>query len=238
MATRIPTYSEFMNKKKTVKFDDRYDFSQKVGLTESANMVIMGVDSDTDKCGFSTYDPCVDEVLRQDEVELSLAPEYFADIASEFDMSNFMVRLEVPTMETVWGVCEKKKAAMRAAKVSATQIEKAVWLTIAQSFRCNEVANQLIQVMKRRKILYELVNSGDRVNMSNKKYAKLTEKQWFAMLRLAFVSSDQRMLRPTKLKANLLKSIFNVDVAGSDELKDSLTLTLREAVYHKIIRKI
>jgi hypothetical protein len=203
-------------------------------VSESAKKVIVGFDPDVQASGLSVWSGKDGKVHRQDKIRLIYFERYLRDLIKDFGQENLIIRVEVPSNKTIFGVSQKA-------------IGKERFKTIVNSARCQQVAFDFLEfcALPHINLPVEKIQSHDRLSYRSKgkkhlwlKSAAPERVATYVMQRVRF--GHETDLFPTKAPASHIWEWYGKKLAdgspllaGDDEFKDSLILTLREALYRK-----
>jgi hypothetical protein len=220
-------------KTKTTSYDDRYDFSV-LPTVKTEGKIIVGIDPDTVNAGCAVYDSAGDNVLFYELVKPTKIREFLFDTVQQHGRPNVVVKLEVPTMATIFGTNERLKRSLTLQRLPKVTIEQRCLMHLFHSARCNEKANAIIQQMDELALTYELVPSDHRMNFESKKLKPMKDEDFMPTL-VSRVLAGNKRIYPSKVSAAKLKRAFpQVKVAGEEDQRDALMLCIKEAILLKL----
>jgi len=197
-----------------------------IEITQTVKRIIVGFDADVSACGVAMYDAAAGEVLEKECIKYRLMNEWLNDMSRDYDRDRFLVRIEIPTEKTAFGV------------VSVSRGSKGAFKTIYNSGRCRQIAEEMYELCLAKRIPVQRVDSDTRINFKSqgksRAWLKTTTPGDFA-LRVVNLVRQGRVndIYPTKVPAKFVKDWYGLPVAGNDEEKDALCLSVPEMAWRK-----
>jgi hypothetical protein len=197
------------------------------------NSVIIGFDADVTKCGLSLYDVANHEVLDFTNLHFNDISEWL-DKAKEQHGGRLYAKVERADNKSIFG----------AGKAAPGQ--RAKFNVHVKSGRSLELSNLFIDLLERKKILYEIIDASSRFNIENNKlpsslftngvkthYVDLTPEE---LLQRAKLMKSPKL---SKLKATHIKAFFDMSKVGTgnSETRDALCLCMPEVIFFGLYRK-
>lgn len=209
---------------------------QVLGISQSVKRIIIGFDADTDKSGCVVYDAIEKDIMRADTVEQCRLDDWILEVIKDFDKERLFCRIEMPTMATAYGSVEGLKKTKAYKEMSQQSRQKAVFNIVYHSGRCQQVANHFKQIIERRGILLEVINSNDRINASANKFLKGIDGAAIVQ-RLKSYATQKRTSRvfPTKLSKKNIEYLFGHPFKN-EEIRDALGLVFPEMFFEKYLK--
>lgn len=228
----------FQKKPRSSKIDPNgksYDFSHP-SFDYSLNKILVGFDPSTKECGFAVFHPD-DGLLEFEDITTHLMKSYVLDLIRQYN-GDLHFRVEIPTERTAYGVAKRMAASMANTNKSRESRERAFFGIVWKSARCNEIANQLVIVLKEMKCSYELVDSSMRKRYDGDYYKTLDDTKLQKVMKKDMMQRADKRLFPSKVKKSVVEKIFGVvgQMKSNVEYLDAAMLLYPEIMIKKNLK--
>lgn len=213
-------------KKKRARVDRQKETVRPIMM--NANSLMLGFDADAKKCGLALYDVKENNVLEFKTLPYNDISTWLDEVVNTYGNSSLYARVEVGDKKTAYG------ASAKSGRGSAGQ--KKSFSTVFESGGSAMIAKQFLDLLERREIRYEIINSSSRFNIENRKLPKhlftSKRKKYVDLSPVDLVKQFVRMPNtfPSKLKADQISAFFQLDRTGNSESRDALSLLIPEYI--------